>query len=408
MLSGLKVVELASYVAAPAAGGMLADWGADVIKIEPPSGDPYRAGYEALTPDAASPPFQVDNRGKRSLVLDIGSADDLAALIRLLEDADVFLTNLRPSALKRAGLDWGCLRQSLPRLVYASVTGYGLEGPDADLPGYDMAAFWSRGGVGGLMTPKGEEPMGLRMAVGDHMCALATAAGIMTALYERDRIGRGRLVETSLLRTGVYAIAADMALYLRLGRISSTRPRKSAVAPLNNFFKTADHRWVCIMPRDYRTDWPKIAAVAGCEHLLLDRRFADDLARRKNAEVLVTALDAGFACLSYAELAQRLVAVDLVWAPVQSPAELARDPQAQAAGCFVKTIDANGSEFLAPAGPVRFPEFDERPRAAAPNLGEHSTEILTGIGIRDAVKATGAEGAATGCIEAARLRTARA
>ena len=141
MLSGLKVVELASYIAAPAAAGIMADWGARVIKVEPPDGDPYRRGYEKLSPSGVNPIFELDNRGKQSVALDIGSVAGREALIRLIAGVDVFLTNLRPGALKRARIDWESLKSDHPRLIYASVTGYGLEGPDADLPGFDVAAL---------------------------------------------------------------------------------------------------------------------------------------------------------------------------------------------------------------------------------------------------------------------------
>ena len=244
MLEGFKVIELATHIAAPGAGGMLAEWGAEVIKIENPQGDPMRVGYETLSPDGESPIFQLDNRGKRSVVLDIQKPEGREALVRLIRGADVFLTNLRPRALKRARIDWDTLKQENPRLIYASVTGYGLQGPEADLPGFDVAAYWSRGGVASIMIPKGEEPFVLRTGIGDHTCSLATVSAIMTAAYERNRTGVGRLVETSLIRSGVYSVGSDMSVYMRLKRLSSTRPRMTSLAPLVNFYKSSDGRWV--------------------------------------------------------------------------------------------------------------------------------------------------------------------
>lgn len=381
MLSGLKVVELASYIAAPAAAGIMADWGARVIKVEPPGGDPYRRGYEKLSPSGVNPIFELDNRGKQSVTLDIGSNAGREALIRLITGADVFLTNLRPGALKRARIDWESLKGGHPHLIYASVTGYGLKGPDADLPGFDVAAFWARAGVASLMTPKGIEPFPVRTGLGDHTCALATALGIVAAAFERTTSGKGRLVETSLLRSGVYALSGDMAILLRLGRVASTRQRRESRVPLVNFFRTSEGRWVCLMPRNSRTDWPKIAAAADRSDLVEDERFATDQARQANVEAVVTALDEGFAELSFEEVARRLTAADVVWSPVQSAREVAVDPQAHAAGCFVEAVDASGTTFTAPATPVRFSDFDSGPKGRAPDIGEHTRTVLAETGL---------------------------
>jgi crotonobetainyl-CoA:carnitine CoA-transferase CaiB-like acyl-CoA transferase len=190
MLEGVKVVELATYVAAPGAAGIMADWGADVVKIEWGHGDPMRLGMAGLVPDGIAPVFHLDNRGKRSVKLDLRSEMGREAILRLVREADVFITNRRPAALKAARLDWETLRKENPRLVYASVTGYGLEGPDADLPGFDVTAFWSRAGIAGLLIPKGDEPFLLRTGVGDHTCSLATVSGVLAALLGRPRPGR--------------------------------------------------------------------------------------------------------------------------------------------------------------------------------------------------------------------------
>ncbi|MDP3747379.1 MAG: CaiB/BaiF CoA-transferase family protein [Phenylobacterium sp.] len=380
MLEGLKVIELATHIAAPAAGGMLAEWGADVVKVENPDGDPIRRGFEKLSPDGESPAFQLDNRGKRSAMLDIRQPEGREALLRLMRGADVFLTNVRPGALKRAGIDWESVRAANPALIYASVTGYGLLGDSADLPGYDVAAFWSRSGVASLMTPKGEEPFPLRTGLGDHTCALATAAAILAAVVERSRTGRGRLVETSLLRSGVYAISSDLAVFLRLGRIASTHKRTETAVPLVNYYRSADGRWVCLMPRDRRTDWPKIATAAGRLDLIDDPRFRDDEGRKANTAALVAALDEGFGQVDYAELSRRLTEADLVWAPLQTPQELAGDPLAEAAGCFVEAPDGRGGSFRSPATPARFPGW-EPVLGAPPSLGQHTAEVLAEAGL---------------------------
>ncbi len=396
MLEGLKVVELATYIAAPGAGGLMADWGADVVKIESPSGDPMRRFLDDLTGvDPCNPVFTLDNRGKRSIVLDIGKPEGLEAVMRLARGADVFLTNVRPAALKRAGLDFDALHAANPRLIYASVTGYGLTGPDTDRPGFDVAAFWSRTGVASLTAPKGAEPFPIRTGMGDHSCTLSTVSAILAALFERGRTGAGRLVETSLLRSGGYAISSDMAIQLRIGRIASTRPRGQVVNPLVNFFQTADGRWICLLPKDGGRDWPEIAAAVGRPALATDPRFAKGRDRRANGDALVAELDAAFAAMSFDEAAERLDGIDAVWAPVQTPAQFADDPQAIAAGCFVEAESPSGERFLSPAGPARFPGADDGPKGPAPLPGQHTRAILSDLGFDDdAVQAMLAAGAA--------------
>lgn len=360
----------------------MADWGADVIKIERPEGDPMRLGRkDVLPPGATNPAFELDNRGKRSVVIDIQREEGRDILLTLLRQADVFVTNMRPRALKKARLDWETVRQENDRLIFASVTGYGSRGPDADLPGYDVAAFWARAGVAALMTPKGMEPFPLRTGVGDHTCALATAFAIMTALYERTKSGRGRLVETSLLQTGIYAVGADMALFQRIGRIASTRPRKATQVPLVNFYKTADDKWLCLMPRHARTDWPKITAVAGRPELSDDPRFATDRARRENTEALVSALDEAFGAMPFAELSRRLTEADIVWAPVQNAQEVAQDSQVNAAGCFMDMPDERGGSYKVPAPPMHFSSVGSSRARPAPKLGEHTEAVLKEAGL---------------------------
>ena len=185
-LEGVRVVELGLWVAGPAAGGVLADWGADVVKIEPPGGDPARTLAAMYGGDLASnPPFEMDNRSKRSIVLDLGREDDRETARALADDADVFITNMRGSALTRFGVDHETLRARNPRLVYGWITGYGVDGPDADRPAYDIAAFWSRSGIAHLLSRRGEPPPGQRSGMGDHLTGMSLASGICAALVAR-------------------------------------------------------------------------------------------------------------------------------------------------------------------------------------------------------------------------------
>jgi crotonobetainyl-CoA:carnitine CoA-transferase CaiB-like acyl-CoA transferase len=380
MLQGFKVVELATHIAAPAAAGLMADWGADVIKIESIEGDPMR-WLRAQAPGGCTPVFETNNRGKRSLSLNIASTEGRDIVRRLVREADVFLTNLRPNSLKRAKLDWDSLRGDNPALIYASVTGYGLQGPHANTPAFDNAAYWSRSGMADLTRPEGQDPFSIRQGSGDHTCALATALAIMTALLARTRTGQGRLVETSLLRTGVFIMGADLSNRLRLGEVTPTRVRHAAANPMNNFFKTADGRWVFVMPRGrHPDDWAKICIAAGALAPTKDARFATAEGRAANGAELVTALDRGFGAQTFDEVAKRLTAADVVWSPVQSPEQVISDPQAEAAGCFVQVSDGAGALFRAPGPPARFDADDGDPKRPVARLGQHTDAVLGELG----------------------------
>ncbi len=381
MLEGVRIVEMATYIAAPSAGGMMADWGAEVIKIEAREGDPIRHFFKSIGADLdGNPVFDLDNRGKRSVAIDFSTPDGAEAIHRLLEDADVFLTNLRPGSLKRAGLDWDTLHARHSKLIYATVTGYGIEGPEADRPGFDMAAFWSRAGVGQLFAPKGEDPVPLRTAFGDHVTGQATVAGICAALVERARTDKGRLVETSLLRTGIYSLGSDMAIQLKFGRLASTKSREQAPNPVNNFFKTRDGFWLCLMPRQSGKDWPDICRALGHEEWLEGDKFTSPKARRKNGPELVGLLDQAFGTRTLEDWHARLDEAHLVWAPVQTPKQVVEDPQAEAAGAFVEMPDHSGGTFRSPASPVRFHGADDGPKGPSPLVGQHTDEVLAEVG----------------------------
>ncbi|MFN3523688.1 MAG: CaiB/BaiF CoA transferase family protein [Phenylobacterium sp.] len=385
LLKGLKVVEFASYIAAPGAAGILGDWGAEVIKVERPGGDAMRHVFADAKSDlAGNPTFEMDNRGKRSVVLDIGRPEGREALARLAASADVFLTNVRAQSLRKAGLDEASLRAANPRLIYALVTGYGMEGPEADTPGFDVTAFWARAGVARMHAPKGQDPFLLRTGVGDHITSLATVSAILAAVYEREQTGVGRLVQTSLLATGVYVVGSDLAVQLRFGRLLSNRPRTAPLDPTANFYRSADDRWFVVNPRGGSADWPLLAKAAGRPELVEDERFRTSRLRKDNSPLLVAELDAAFGAMDFAEVERRLTEADLAWAPAQTPAEVAADPQVRAAHALVEVEDGRGGTNASPAAPAVFPGAQPDSRPPAPALGQHTREILAEIGYTDA------------------------
>ena len=386
MLEGLKVIEMATYVAAPAAGAMLRDWGADVTKIEPLKGCPMRRFFEGMksnVPIEGNPIFTLDNRGKKGITINTSDQKGADIVRKMINDADVFLTNVRPQSLESAKLDHKTLMKINPRLIYCSLTGYGLEGEEKNKPGFDIAAYWSRPGMAHLTQRKGEEPLPIRTASGDHITAISTVSGILAALYERGNTGVGKLVETSLVRTGIYSIGSDMALQLKFGRVPSTKNRDQQINPLFNFFKTKDDRWICLSPRaggDY--DMPKVVRAIGKEEWLNNDKFNSNQARRENAGEFIKEMDKAFSNHTLSEWGNKLDAEDLVWSPVQNLKEVSMDSQAIASGAFSEVEDQDCSEsYKTVSSPVRFHNSDDGPKGPAPKLGQDNFKVLNELGI---------------------------
>ncbi len=384
MLQGIRVVELATYVAGPGAAGLLADWGAEVIKVEAPGGDPFRGFYASVgRDDAENRVFENDNRGKRSIMLDLAAPADAEVLRRLLATADVFITNTRPQSLERLGIGWDQLRAIKPDLIFANFTGYGPVGPDADKPGFDITAFWARSGLCALTTVKGGDPAQLRTGIGDHMSAMGLAAGVMAALFHRERTGEGQKLETSLLRMGVYAASSEHAVQLQMGKLASTKSRAEAINPLNNFFRTADGQWFVAVPRQGADDWPRFARAIGAPELIEDARFNSIRQRRANGPELVALLDAGFGTMRWEEVEAALTREKLVFSPVLSVAQTTQDPQANAAGCYVDLPGDDGIPMRVPATPIDFGAARPTPRRA-PALNADGDAIRAELGIEAA------------------------
>jgi crotonobetainyl-CoA:carnitine CoA-transferase CaiB-like acyl-CoA transferase len=381
-LEGVRVVELGVWVAGPSAAGVLADWGADVVKIEPPAGDPFRGLYVQVAgvDIPANPPFELDNRGKRSIVLDLRHAEARAVVDRLLERADVFLTNLRGATLARLGLDHPQLAERFPRLVYARVTGYGERGPDADRPAYDVGAFWARTGMVAALTPEGSDPPLQRGAMGDHTAGMTLAGGVAAALVARERTGRGQLVTTSLLRVGAFVMGWDANAALRLGIHATPMERRTMPNPVISSYRAGDGRWFWLLGLQGQRHWPDLVRTVGKPEWLDDPRFATMPARREHATALVAALDEIFATAPMAEWAKRLDAAGMWWAPVQTVEELLEDPQAHAAGLFVDVPQADGRTAPAIASPLDFSDTTWAVEAPAPECGQHTELVLLELG----------------------------
>ncbi|MDO9459108.1 MAG: CaiB/BaiF CoA-transferase family protein [Alphaproteobacteria bacterium] len=386
MLEGVKVVELATYMAAPSAAMVLSDWGADVIKIEELGGDPVRGAFRGISRNklVGNPMFAFDNRGKRGVAINIRDAAGAKIVREMIAAADIFITNVRPAALKRAGLDYEAISAENPRLIYSSVTGYGLQGEETNRPGFDIVAFWARSGLARMIAPKGADPIPIRAAVGDHITGITTVSGILAALYARDRTGKGTLVETSLLRTGIFALASDMATQMHFGKLSSTPPRERADEATRNFYKTSDGEWLMLIPRGNKTDFSGICKVVGHPELLDDPRFKTPIDRKENAAAMVKIFDDALAKRTLAEWGKIFDDADLVWAPVLHPNQVVVDPQAHASGSFIDVPDGAGGTVKGIASPVRFNGEPIIPKRPMPEPGQHTTEVLGELGYEPA------------------------
>ncbi len=386
-LQGIRVVELASYVAVPAAGALLADMGADVIKVEVPQGEVYRYalpqffGLACDFPEA--PQFHMDNRGKRSLTLDVTQATARAALQRLFDRADIILTNMVPSRLEKFGFDPDTQRARRPELIYAMLNGFGSRGPEASDPAFDYIAYWARTGFMDILHEPDAPPCFQRPGIGDHAAGLALVTGILAALRVRDQTGAGQVVSTNLMHTGFYIQGNDAALALVARQTPPPHDRKAPINPLWNHYATSDGRWLFLSMIDSDRYFPKLCAALGRDDLAADERFANALLRLRNAD-LTTALRETFAQKTLAEWERILDHHALIWSPVRTLAEAIEDPQAHANDVFPKIQHPTLGEFETVGPPVKLSAYEMKADRPGPALGAHNREILREAGLTEA------------------------
>ncbi|MBV9951835.1 MAG: CoA transferase [Acidimicrobiia bacterium] len=379
---GIRVVELAQWVFVPVAGALLADWGADVIRIDRPEGDPYRnLATQGIGTDSGGVNLSVAlaNRGKRSVALDLRTDGGREIMHRLLESADVLLTSFRPSALERLGLGAEVVRERYPRLVYARGHGYGVRGPDAELAGYDASAYWARGGVGHVLSPPDRDfPISPRGAFGDRNGGMSLAFGIAAALVRRGVTGEGSVVDVSLLASAMWTISSDVLSALQ-GMTPRAPEGRVVVNPLVGSYRTKDGRHIMLVFLESDRYWPAFCALIGRPDLAEDARFTDHVARGQHAQECAAALDEVFAQRTFEEWKALLGRIDAPWAPMQAVEELLDDPQVLANDYLGDVELDDGSSYRLPRVPV---QFDERPPdlRRAPEHGEHTEAVLLDLG----------------------------
>ncbi|MCB0997160.1 MAG: CoA transferase [Acidimicrobiales bacterium] len=385
VFGGVRVVELAQWVFVPAAGALLADWGAEVLKVEhPQGGDGYR-GLVLPGSGTSSVNYAMEmvNRNKQSVALDLKTDEGRRVLLELIATADVFLTNFLPSVLDRLGLGVDEMRKVNPRLIYARGHGYGVRGPDADTPAYDSTSFWARGAIEETVAPQGlPEPIPQRGAVGDRYGGTQLAFGVAGALFRRERTGEGSVIDVSLIGTALWMIGSDVLSAMQGAYRQSPplgQPRSSLPNPLAANYRCADDRWLmicCLQPDKY---WADVCTLLGRDDLLADDRYVDMTSRAANSSTLVIELESAFASRPLDDWRPLLDAARVPWGPYQRVDELLEDPAVVANGYIGTATRADGTSFPLPAGAV---QFDEQPAAlqACPELGEHTDAVLASLG----------------------------
>lgn len=382
LLDGIRVLDAGTWVAGPAAATVMSDFGAEVIKLEPFEGDPLRQlgeGPNALPCDH-NYFWVLDGRNKRSLAIDLKSEQARPVVDALVARIDVVVTNFRPALAQRLGIDWPRLSALNPRLVYGQVTGYGETGPDADQPGYDTTAWWSRSGLADWVRRPGTAPAASAPGMGDHATAMTLFGAIMTALWARERSGRGRRVTTSLFANGLWS--HGMLASLRLcGAELPDRNTETAVAnALATQYETADGRWLQLTLLNEGREWPRLVAALGVQELADDPRFASLEARREHAPVLHQMLAAAFVARPAAEIRRALDAANIPAAMLTTLDDLPGDPQALAADVLTPVAEPRPGWQHTIASPLWIDGATKRAPGYAARLGEHSDEILGELG----------------------------
>ena len=386
-LEGIKVIEIASFVAVPAAGALLADMGAEVIKVEVPWGEIYRhstprlAGFDHDFP--AGPPFQMDNRGKRSLALDLALPQAQEALAQVIATADIVISNVLPARLAKYGLDPETLRANRPELIFARLSGYGPEGDRANDPAFDYTAFWALSGLMDHLHDLDSPPGWMRPGMGDHSAGMAMVTGILAALRTRDAGGDGQVIDVALQQIGYYINGNDAANSLVTGETPPRHDRKAPRNPLWNHYECKNGRWLFLVMIDSDRYWPAFAKAIGRPELAEDPRFAGAVERYRNGQELVKLLDALFAERTLEDWFEPMNSERLIWAPVRTLAEAVQDENADKTGMFATVNHPEYGTFKTVAPPFKMSGYAMTGSNPAPVLAADTAAVLAEAGVDD-------------------------
>ena len=378
ILDGIRVLEIANWLAAPAAGALLCDLGAEVIKVEPHRGDPWR-GYRLGDPENYA--FEQDNRGKRGIALDLSKPGSREIVHRIAKTSDVFVTNLLPRRRERFGVTYDDLKGLNSRLIYLSFTGYGEKGPMYDRLGMDFGAFWSRSGIMNLMGWPDEPPILQRGGMGDHSTSLGLLAGVLGALYHRERTGEGQEIWGSLFGTGVWVIGTDLQRTLVSGRDAVRRPyRHENLSPITNWYQAKDGKWLILENPNPNPYWQRACRALGLPDLENVPEYSTVEGLEANCVELNALFDRIFATKTRNEWAPLLTENEVIWAPIQNLLEVSGDAQAEAIEAYETVEHPEYGEYRVINFPVKFGATENGARGPAPLVGQHTEEVLLEYG----------------------------
>lgn len=386
LLEGIRVLDVASYIAAPVATTMMADFGAEVIKIEPPGGDTYRriSDNPGMPNDAGEFSWHLNNRNKKGLCLDLNNESGQAILRRLVERSDVFVSNYVKPVREKLKISWHDLKTINERLIYASLTAYGETGPEASKTGFDSTAYWARSGLMHMVRPDpAKGPARSLPGQGDHPTGVALFGAIMLALYERERSGKGSKVHTSLLANGLWA-SGFFAQAVITGGTAMMRPRREDMPnALTNHYQCQDQQWFLLTILNQEREWDSLLQAVDKPELAQDPRFQSRADRGKNAQALTEILDQVFSTKPWPYWRQRFAQYRLTLGVVNTLHDLANDAQILASDTLVKVNDQRIGAPLMINSPLWVEDYQKPEPLAAPQLGEHTAQVLQDSGFTE-------------------------
>ncbi len=385
-LKGIRVVELGTHVAVPLATRVMADWGAEVIKVEPPQGEAYRTMgrmFQLPFEEDHNVIFQPMNGNKKSMCINLKEEEGLQALYNLLETADVFVTNTRPKALEKYGLNYENLSQRFPRLIFGHFSGFGEKGPDKDRPGFDAAAFWARGGTQIEWMVKESIPSKPFFGFGDSTVSSAFLSGLLGALYQREKTGKGEHVQISLFGTALWYNNAGVILGQPQFGHKYPKSRYQQPDPMFALYQTKDEDWMLIAETRWEKNIVEYLKLLNLEEYIGDDRFMSYSAAQKNVSEITHIFEEAFRKVSTKDVVDTMIRIDTVHEVIANPADLYQDKQAWANGYLREIEFPSGDKMVIPNSPVQFAGMEPAGFTIAPNLGADSNEILKSLGYDD-------------------------
>ncbi len=377
IFDGIRVLDVASFVAAPAAATLLGDWGADVIKVEPPQGDTWRNVTPRDQPNAV---WLLTSHNKRGLVIDIKVEEGRTLLRQLIKQSDVVLFNFRAGQIKQFGLEYKELSRENPRLIYANISGYGEKGPEADRRAFDTTAWFARTGILDMLRDKDQAPPWPIIGLGDHMTAMTLFAGVCSALYSREQTGVGCEVTTSLIATGAWANGVPLQNALYGNDVSAVRNEVGWTNPFGSIYTTCDQRHLLFIMSNPMSEWPKLLDVIDRQEWAEDARFATREKQLENAALLRSMITEVIRSTSFSELAPRLDQSGIAWSEIQNLRQVTEDAQLRANDVVVPLTTEDERVTGAITGPLRFNGIAQNQITAPPDLGEHTDQVLSEFG----------------------------